>query len=92
VDPKIIAQVWQAFSTLSDAQDLLGQAGTTAPSAGWEGQPLLGASNERINHAKRHLQHFIQWAQENHQEAFMQAIQSSITCSLESVETHDEEL
>lgn len=81
MDPKIIAEVWQAFSTLSDAQEFLTME--------FAHSSRMDAANDRINHAKRHLQGFIEWAEQNHGDAFVEAIQSSITCTLEGVETHD---
>ncbi len=38
---EIVKEVWHAFSTLSDAQELIGEEGERA--------------SDRINHAKRHL-------------------------------------
>jgi hypothetical protein len=76
--PTIIGEVWQAFSSLSDAQELL--AGTGAHGT---------AANERINHAKRHLQGFLEWVEQNHPDAFVRAV-STLNCTLEEAQLHEE--
>ena len=85
MDAKIIGEVWQAFSTLSDAQEFLGDESFTHLDL----PARMAAANDRVNHAKRHLQGFIDWAQGKHREAFRDALATSITCTLEGVESHE---
>ena len=91
--PTIIGEVWQAYSSLSDAQECLAAenivpVGNTNRTIHLDG--CMAAADDRINHAKRHLQGFLEWAEQNHQDAFVRAV-TTIACTLEADQHHEEE-
>ncbi len=60
MQPRIITEVWQGVSILSDAQELLNQ------------DPVLAHST--INHAKRHLIRALEWIHTDDAASFREAI------------------
>jgi hypothetical protein len=68
MNPKFIAEVWQAMSVLSDAQEYLGDE--TFPAL--DLSTRVTRANQRINHAKAHLHQFLDWAMKEHQPDFIQ--------------------
>lgn len=66
MQPRIITQVWQGLSVLSDAQELLDR------------DPE--AANEHINHAKRHIIQALNWMREVDRETFFQSM--TLDCTL----------
>ncbi len=69
-----VREVWQAFSTLSDAQELISEEGERA--------------SDRINHAKRHLMVVLDAAKAEDEPAFRDAVFSMTTCTLEEEGGH----
>jgi hypothetical protein len=67
MNPKFIAEVWQAMSVLSNAQEYLGDE--TFPTLNLETRATR--ANERINHAKTHLHQFLDWASQEHNPDFI---------------------
>lgn len=65
-----VREVWQAFSILSDAQELIGVE---------EGE----RASDHINHAKRHLMVVLEAARVGDEPAYRAAIFSITTCTLE---------
>ncbi len=65
---EFMREVWQAFSTLSDAQELIGMG---------EGE----GANEQVNHAKRHLMVVLDAARAVNEQAFL-SIMTTLECTL----------
>ncbi|MFQ6027529.1 MAG: hypothetical protein ACE5Q6_08560 [Dehalococcoidia bacterium] len=68
MDPKYISEVWQAMSILSDAQEFLGDESFSD----LDPDARIARSNERIDHAKRHLTRALEWSSREDQHAFVQ--------------------
>ncbi len=71
---EFMREVWQAFSTLSDAQELIGMG---------EGE----GANEQVNHAKRHLMVVLDAAREADEQAFFR-IMTTLDCTLGETPEH----
>lgn len=69
MDGQIMLEVWQAYSTLSDAQDLL--------------DTDVEAARGRIEHAKAHLQVLIDKTEAESPEILRSAVMAAFRCSLE---------
>ena len=68
MEREVIVEIWQAFCTLSDAQEMLPSDAHLA--------------NGRINHAKRHLQGLINKTMAEDPDGFRNAVMSSMACTL----------
>ena len=73
IEESVIIEIWQAFSTLSDAQDMLEIVIDT-------GHP--DAADDRINHAKAHLKVLIDKTMAEDPDGFLRAVMTSMTCTL----------